>query len=290
MNPPNDTPTLRPPWGIVPLEGGEPVRRRIGPRELWIQHLEGEVRLADRMVAAGSADGDDPSSSVEVRNWSRWALPTPSTPVAPRARGAGAEPPLPPTVGLRPGLPGRPLIVQPEVPFSLLPGAEARVFIRVPLQIQVEVQLASSPAPMLLRSLPTLELSDTWWGGFVQGEPCFWLPTTARRQVTDDLLEPHLVICPMVLSNQSRSDLRVEKLCLRVEHLSLFSDRHGFWADESRVRYQGDLEESQIDMSGRPPEEARSPERISAPPAPVRGIRAMTFSRLLGMSGAPGSP
>lgn len=291
MNPSSDTPALRPPWGIVPLASGEPVRRNFGPRELWIQLVQGEIRLADRVVTDLASSGGEASPPDESRAWSRWALPAPETRSSARpdaSNADGGKAPLP-SVVLRPALPDRPLIVQPDVPFSLLPRAEARIFIRVPLLIRVEVELPNARVPTLLRTLPTLELSDTWWGGFLEGEPCSWLPTTARRLVTDDLLEPHLVICPMVLVNQSRSDLRVEKLCLRVEHLSLFADRRGFWADESRVRYHGDAEGSQIDMSGHPPEEAKSPVRISAPPAPARGIRAMTFSRWLGMSSAPGS-
>jgi hypothetical protein len=291
MNASSDMSALRAPWGIVSLASGKPVRRTFGPRELWLQFVQGEIRLADRVVADPVEDGGDAPPPDETRDWSRWALPgeTASRPL-PGASEVGKGGGSSPSVVLRPALPDRPLIVQPEVPFSLLPRAEARIFIRVPLLIRVEVELPGAPAPTLLRTLPTLELSDTWWGGFLKGEPCSWLPTTARREVTDDLLEPHLVICPMALVNQSRSDLRVEKLCLRVEHLSLYADRRGFWADESRVRYHGDAEGSQIDMSGQPPEEATSPVRISAPPAPVRGIRALTFSRLLGMSGAPGSP
>jgi len=273
---------------MVPLASGEPVRRNIGPRELWLRFVQGEIRLADSIDAGPGSAGNESAPPEDSRAWSRWAIPTPGTESA-TARAAESNA-RPPSVVLRPALPDRPLIVQPEVPFSLLPRAEARVFIRVPLRIRVEVDLPTAPAPTLLRTLPTLELSDTWWGGFLEGEPCSWLPTTARRQVTDDLLEPHLVICPMVLVNQSRSDLRVEKLCLRVEHLSLYADRQGFWADESRVRYHGDAEGSQIDMSGRPPEEAQSPVQISAPPAPARGIRAMTFSRWLGKSSASGSP
>jgi hypothetical protein len=264
------------PWGEVPLDTGRAVGRRMGPRELWVDVVHGEIRLADRKVAPGS---DGPP--VEPDAWSRWALPA-----IPKDAGAGAIPRS--TLHLRPSFPDRAIIVQPEVPFSLVPRAEARIFVRIPLTIRIELDLPDSPAPVLLKTLPTLELSDTWWGGFVDGELCYWLHTTARRAAGPELLEPHLVICPLHLVNQSRSDLKVEKLCFRVEHLSLYADRNGFWADESRVRYQGDTEGSHIDMTGRPPEEALSPRRILAPPTAARGIRALTFKGLMGRPGMGG--
>ncbi|TVP48211.1 MAG: hypothetical protein EA350_03440 [Gemmatimonadales bacterium] len=264
------------PWGEIPLDTGRPVGRRIGPRELWVDMVQGEIRLADRKVAPGF---DSPPDEPDA--WSRWALPT-----IPQAGGGQAGPPF--RLNLRPSLPDRAVIVQPEVPFSLVPRAEARIFVRIPLTIRVDLDLPGDAAPVLLRTLPTLELSDTWWGSFLDGELCYWLHTTARRAVGPELLEPHLVICPLHLVNQSRSDLKVEKLSFRVELLSLYADRTGFWADESRVRYQGDSEGSQIDMTGRPPEEAVAPRRIFAPPSAARGIRALTFKGFRGFSGIGG--
>jgi hypothetical protein len=270
MSDSDDSGPLVPPWGPVELEPNRPVGRRIGPRDIWFLLREGEIRLADRPAEKGAAR-EPPGAPDDPSVWSRWALPAPA--------GTGAGDLSSARVVLRPAVPDRPLIVQPEVPFALLPGAEARVFVRIPLLIRVETEGPTGEA-ILLRTIPTLELSDTWWGGFVEGDLCYWLPTTARREATRSLLEPHLVICPLRMVNESGTDLKVEKLSFRVEHLSLFADAPGFWADESRVRYQGEAEGSQIDMSGRPPDEAPGAALVSAPPVPVRGLRALTFNRL----------
>jgi hypothetical protein len=270
MNSPADAASLSPPWGPVPLPEDTPVSRRIGPREVWFLFRQGEIRVSDGIAAPGLHGDTPPPTDASV--WSRWALPEAAA-TADTAR-----------VILRPDVPERTLIVQPELPFSLLPRAEARVFVRIPLRIRVHMVLdparGGEAGTVVLRTLPTLELSDTWWGGFLEGEICSWLPTSARRVVGPEHLEPHLAICPLRLVNQSNSDLRVEKLAFRVEHLSLYADRRGFWADESRVRYQGESEGSQIDMSGAPPPEAESPTLIHAPALPARGIRALTFNRL----------
>jgi hypothetical protein len=268
-----DGPVLSPPWGPVDLPEGRSIARRIGPRDLWLRLDQGEVRLADAPAPSGSDEADAlPPDGVE---WSRWALP-PSPDSAP------------PRVTLRPAFPDRALIVQPDTPFSLLPRAEARVFVRVPLDIRVEVETTTGES-VALRTIPAVALSDTWWGDFLEGELCYWLTTTARRQVTRALLEPHLVICPLRMVNASDDDLKVEKLAFRVEHLSLYAEGAGFWADESRVRYHGDQEGSRIDMTGTPPEEARDARLVMAPPVPARGIRALTFNRLRHLSGLGGA-
>ena len=51
-------------------------------------------------------------------------------------------------------------------------------------------------------------------------------------------------------------DLHVDRIALRVAHLSLYRDGDRLWADTTRVRYLGEDAGSRIDMSGKAPEEA----------------------------------
>jgi hypothetical protein len=270
---PSDAPShpLSPPWGRFRLKAEEPLDLEIGPQFIRLLFTEGEVRLAGEPAATGA-----------LGSWSRWAVP------GGEANRAEVQ------VHVRPALPDRPLLVQPEVPFSLLPLAEARIFIRVPLTIRLEIDLEpqSTRPPVLFRSIPSVGLSDTWWGEPDHGELCWWLETTARRRVDASLLTPHLAICPLHMTNQSRADLRVEKLCFRMKHLSLFSDGIGFWADTARVRYQGENEGSRINMTGTAPDEATSPRLVAAPQVTTQGFTARTFARLrafhpLGFGGPP---
>ena len=260
------------PWGRHTLVPEVVLDLTIGPQHIRLLFTEGEIRLA--------TEAADPA---QLALWSRWAV-------------APEEGRLPDQVVLhvRPSLPDRPLLVQPEVPFSLLPRAEARIFIRVPLTIRLEIDLEPQSArpPVLFRRLPSLELSDTWWGEPDHGELCWWLETTARRRVEPSLLEPHLAICPLHMVNQSKVDLQVEKLCFRMRYLSLFSDGPGFWADTARVRYQGESEGSRIDMTGTAPDEAHTPRLVSGPQVTTQGFTARTFARLrafqpLGLGGPP---
>lgn len=273
MTPPAEpSQALSHPWGRFRLTAEEPLDLKIGPQQVRLLFTQGEVRLSSGL-----------SSPEDLSQWSRWAVPD--------GQGGPREEV---EVYVRPSLPDRPLLVQPEVPFSLLPRAEARVFIRVPLTIRLEVDLEprSTRPPVHFRSIPSMALSDTWWGELGHGELCWWLETTARRLVDPSLLEPHLAICPLHMTNQSKVDLRVEKLCFRMRYLSLFSDGQGFWADTARVRYQGESEGSRIDMTGSAPEEALDPRLVAVPQVATQGFTARTFARLrafhpLGIGGPP---
>lgn len=236
-------------WGEHPVPEDEPAVLRLGPLRLRFTRVAGEIRLAwDR------GDDDEPV-------WTRWA----PGPWSQRIR-------------LQPAHPDRLVVVEPADEFWLLRGAEARIYVRVPLHVHVEA-LGDSVRSLL--RIPTQVLSDTWWGSPEEGELGYWLDTRARRRMLDDEFLEHLCICPLQLENHSRDDLLVDRIALRVAHLSVFRDGQRLWADETRVRYLGDDAGSRIDMSGRPPSDAPEAERISPPQAPLpRGLTARTFARI----------
>ena len=249
------------PWGEHAVAEEAPTTVTIGPRTLWLREQAGELWLAHAEV-----DGTDPAAQPDRESWTRWALP----------RWEGA-------VRLVPAFPDRPLLVEPELSFKLLQGASARIYVRAPLWIRVE--LAGSEGGVVTE-IPTLTLSDTWFGSFTDGELCYWLPTQARRSADPGIFEPYLAICPLQLENRSQDDLDVAKIALRVGHLSIFQDEGRLWADETRVRYRGDEEGSDIDMRRRAPDEAPDATRVAPPRTPVsRGLRTRTFARLKALSG-----
>lgn len=258
------------PWGSYDLSSGEPRAVRIGPRDLWLRRRDGEIWLAMGPPPSGpealaSRDPAPPKVPPEGSEWSRWATPSGEA-----------------TVSLRPVFPDRALVLEPERPFRLLPRAEARVYVRVPLWVRVELQVKGMPNhTALLDEIPLSPLSDTWWGGLSHGELAYWLPTTARREMRAELWSPHLAACPLLVKNQASDDLRVEKLAFPVAHLSLFVAEGRFWADESAVTYLGEGEGAQVVMAGVSPAEAPKGRLVMGPrTAAHRGMRARTFGRL----------
>lgn len=276
---PSGAEALFEPWGSRTLEPGRSIALRIGARDLWLRREGGEIWLAHHEESALSGPSSDPPPTEppspelpEDVEWARWATP-----------GGERE------ILCRPALPDRTVVLKPERSFRLLNRAEARVFVRVPLWIRLELVPADEGELVLLDEIPSLAMSDTWWGDFLEGELAWWLPTTARREMRPELHLPHLAVCPLRLVNRSGSDLAVEKLAFRVPHLSLFVHDGHFWADQARVTYRGDAEGSQIDMDGRSPEEARGGVRVAQPRTALqKGFRARTFDRLKHLPGVGG--
>jgi hypothetical protein len=187
-----------------------------------------------------------------------------------------------------PAFPDRPLVVKPEHPFTLMRRAHARVYMRVPLWVRLEAVEEEHGKGSLLVEVPTERLSETWWGDFRDGELAYWLTTSARRELRDELFEPHLVISTLQLENHSEGALPVEKLALRVEHLSIYEKEGRLWAEEVRVEYRGEAEGSDIIMDDEPPHEAEGAREITPARAQTRSFRARTFARLRALSGLGG--
>lgn len=269
---------LPPPWGEHTLAGEEPLTLRLGPLTVWAALRAGEVWIAhapgdwtrSKRGRATPFEPSGPDGAPEGDGWVRWPVPD------------GTD-----RIALTPTFPPRTLVAEPEHAFHLLPRARARIYVRVPLWVRVET---ISRDRQELVELPSVLLSDTWWGPRTEGELCYWLQTTARREVPSEVFEPHLAVCPLELSNPSDDELTVERIALRVAYLSVFADEGRLWSDETRLRYQGSDEGSRIDVSGRRPEQAPDAIRVAGPrePPPSRGFRARSFAKLKAVSGLMG--
>ncbi len=248
------------PWGEYDLADDRITAVDIGPLRLHLRVQKGEVWIAHTR----SSEGEHPAE--EDLSWMRWAAREPVG-----------------SVRLVPVFPDRPLVVAPEIPFKMAPGAEARIYVRAPLWVRVE---HPGSREAVLMEAPTMVLSDTWWGDFLDGELGYWLHTKARRGLDESHFEPFLVMCPLALANRSSEVLDVEKLAVRVQYMSIYRKGTKLWSDETTVRYESEAEGSEIDTAGEPPPEARDAELVTPPRmASARGFRARTFARIISLSG-----
>lgn len=234
-------------WPTFTLQEEELYSHRIGPLTLFIRKKFNEVWVAcqrdlisgeKKPVSESKPKKETPVPLPEKPDWQRFALPDAIN-----------------SFRLLPVFPDRPVVIDSEYNYRILKNARSRVYSRIPVQVRIE----AGPSPgIVLAEIPTRILSGTWFGVFTEGELCYALSSTTRREITPDLIEPHLVFCPMSIINQSGQDLRFEKICLRVDRLSIFFHEKGLWADETRILHKGKEGYSDIEMTGTAPEEAQS--------------------------------
>lgn len=239
-------------WKVISVPESGTGLLEIGPLHLHLRMQESELRIGH----AG------PGVERGQIHWSRWA---------PRSDWNGE-------LRLRPVLPERTIVVRPEEEFWLGQGAEARIYVRVPVLVQVEA--ADRPGAALL-TLPTQVLSDTWWGSAEEGELCYYLETNARRMVQPGEYLEHLCVCAIDLVNRSQDALLVDRIALRTAFLNVYRDGERLRGSDTLVHYRGADLESELSVADGPPPDADSPELLTdAPETMARGFSARTFARL----------
>lgn len=246
------------PWGELGLEAGAETTLSIGALELTLERSPTDLRVRAHRGPSDPRDEDE---------WERWAL-------GPDAR-----------LRVRPAVPDRLVVVSTDDLFHLPPKGEARVYVRFPLFAQV---VATSPATgeVVVADEPSVLLSDTWWGTHSDGELAYWLTTTARTEVTDDLFLPHLAVCPLVLANAGKQALHLDRFAVQVPHLSVYGAGIRNWTDEVTVRTEESPDDSEIRFGRKAPREAADAELVARPRSePPRGFHVRTFRRLRSLSG-----
>ena len=240
-------------WGRHSVPHDDEQTVHVGPLQLTFTRRGDELRL--RWWRQGEP-------RPKARTWSRWAAPS---------DWDGS-------IHLRPSLPDRLVVVEPDVEFRLVQHAHARLFVRVPLWVDVSLR-DRAKTPQV--SLPTVVMSDTWWGSVEEGELGYALPTFGRRRLSDSDYEEHLCICPLQLENQSGEDLRVDKVALRTQHLALYGRDARIWANVTRVRYLGEDTGSRITVDSTAPAEAEGAGMLTeSRERSERSFTARTFARL----------
>jgi hypothetical protein len=239
-------------WKVIPVPASGTGHLAVGPLHLHLRMADGELRIGHGTATEGA----------EGARWSRWA---------PREEWNRE-------LRLRPALPARTIVVRPEEEFWLGQGASARIYVRIPVWVQIE---AGDRPDAALLTLPTQVLSDTWWGSAEEGELCYYLQTTARRVMRPDEFPEHLCVCAVQLVNDSDHALLVDRIALRTAYLAIYRDGERLLGTTTRVRYRGAELESELSVEEGPPADAGSPVLMTpAPERMARGFTARTFARL----------
>lgn len=220
-------------WGQYSPDQGRLQQIEIGPLQLHLQWLSNEIWIASRYL--------DWTISVEEHvepdelDWSRYALPKEDI-----------------ALELNPSLPKLPLLLKPDDLYRLSPDAVSRIYTRIPMSVQIR----TAGDKHLITEIPTQILSNTWFGSVVDGELCLSHTTSARRVISEDFFLPHLIGSTLEIRNNSRLDLKFDKICLRTDAMSIYSDHGQLWTDTTVITYEGSGSDGDVEHLGKAPKEA----------------------------------
>lgn len=187
------------------------------------------------------------------------------------------------TVQFVPAMPDRSIVVRPAVPLKVPAGKDVLFFMSIPVWVRV---LAQPPDGIPLCELPTLILSNTWFGEPTSGELCYALRTGAMRSLEEIEKRPYTAVCPVSIRNRASKELNFERLCVRVEHLNVYKGQQRLWTNQLEVRFQGEEHSSQVTIGKGAPRFAEDLKKVCVAREPVeKTLLKQSFSFLRSLTG-----
>ena len=238
-------------WEPFEIEPGQCSHWQIGPLKLWLRRIENEWQLASERQPEEEDSLVTPVSVAEPEElqWNRWS--------------SGEEANVVQNI---PVMPDRSLIVRPETPLRILQGSQALFYVTIPVWVRVAV---GEGAEVPLSEESSVILSHSWLGDPVSGELCYSRHTSARRTLDELGPKPHRAICPVRVKNDAKVQLDLQRLCVRLGHLNIYSCNTHLWTNEVVVVYKGEDKPSRVEYGERCPADAGAGELISKARIPL---------------------
>jgi hypothetical protein len=258
-------------WDPFPIKtGGGVVYASLGPLELWIRRFSEDWYVAHRRaepeVRACAPKTLLPTKAHEELPWSRWVSSEPAE-----------------QIRLVPALPDRPVVVRPKFPLKVPTGESVLIYVNIPMWVRVTI---GKSFDQILSEIPSIVLSNTWFGEPTAGELCYALKTKALRDLDELSNHPFMVTCPVSVENQAPTDLDFQRICIRVEHLHVYRGARRLWTNQVEVLFKGEDFTSQINVLKYAPKLEGTSERLCAAREPVeRSLLEKSFSFLRSLTG-----
>ncbi len=237
-------------WAPIPMGGDTAVTRRIGPLQVWVSRWQDECRVAIRRDEVDAFDERvPPADKPDDIEWHRWIGSVEATAAC----------------TLTPVLPPRPVVVKPAMPLQVLPGERLDLFVSIPVWVRISLKDESSRKTVDLLEEPTVVLSNSWFGLPVDGELCYALKTRARRRLEDLRPDLHRAVCPLTIRNETTKTFGFDRLCVRLQYLSLFVGDTHLWTNHGTLVYRGDAHTGGVKFDSGPPALDQASQLLSGP-------------------------
>jgi hypothetical protein len=210
---------------------------QIGSLKMWLKKTEDEWLIAYEQ-SAHDLESEEMviaklSKKPESPEWTRFVCASPDT------------------MQLLPALQDRAIVVGSEMAVKILEENSALFFVTIPVWLRI---YAGDKKATMITEIPTVPLSNTWFGDPMTGELCYSLTTRARRSIGESESNPHRAICPVKITNRSKSPLDFQKFSIHVEHLRVYAGEKTLWTNEVKTTFFGEDQPGKIDFSDKKPD------------------------------------
>lgn len=228
-------------WGPQALSSNEPFQKRIGMLDLEVQHT------AQEWIISWRHHGVPVSSRQLNQQLLRIIKP-----------GTGAQ------LNFNAVLPDRDVVARFDPALKIIGGGEVALFISMPAWVKVDTGVDT--VADTLCAIPTLRMSDTWFGPMsAAGELSYALPYPPMTEMDGDR-GPHVAWTVIYIRNRASQVLTLDRLKIPAPRLTLFADVAGrLWTScLFAERRDGDSDAS-VRIDHQPPESVGPCQMLAQP-------------------------
>lgn len=143
-----------------------------------------------------------------------------------------------------PLLADRTVIARPSSPLTILAGEKIQLYISTPIWFYAE----TFPGGKSIVDLPFWRPSDSWFGSStIDGQLCYAKYTSAKTQVEELDLHSHHATTSIIVVNNHKKALIINRVNVPVNHLHLYSDEQNqLWT--SRISIEIEDESADVEL------------------------------------------
>ncbi len=236
-------------WQKYKFEENKTYSTKIGRTRLWVEKQQKIWRIASQIEESGEFSSDGfviIQDTPENIPWNQYVGDKNNT------------------LLLVPNLPDKPVVIKPDVSFTIMAGMNLDIYVKIPLWIQL-YSTSVKPGNLLFEQ-GTTELSLTWFGDPTNGELAYSLPSSIIQKMPATDTFTGEAICPIRIRNESQSILNFQRLSVDTNELNVYANQNLICTNEVKVRFKGEEHNSEVQI-------------IQGSPTLAEGLKQIGYAR-----------